>query len=407
MRRAFLAPAVVIAALLWPLLATCDDQLPQFRDEWFSEAENHHDHWKVEIGPPILTYSQRIAIPTSALIPLPHKNEPRPELFFVIRIADDKGHWFPGADYDYINLADVHEKAGNVNWHTAVYVRPGKYSIAVVIFDAQTKQHFVWRKSLTVEREHLLPDLDQSLPPVEFADARGVHAPLGEHLPIGNRKPLRVDVVLNLTGDLQMTVAPGRWRAFRHYSVESALMGAVSALTQLQPAVGCVRVSAVDIVHREIARDRALADPGTDWVKVRETLKKNRDESTVDVRTLEGRVKSRQFFHDMLSRVISDNSGCGPDLVATERAVVVVSDSLMFPSGSTDEPVPTPPLGNARFFHVQIRLNGMPVFDQVGHMLHDLHPRHFGIDDPRDLRKALAGIISDLEKPVSADSRPE
>jgi hypothetical protein len=168
-----------------------------------------------------------------------------------------------------------------------------------------------------------------------------------------------------------------------------------------------VRVSALDIVHREVARDRALADPGTDWVKVRETLTKNRDQMTVDVRTLEGRVKSRQFFHDFLARVIADNSGCGPDLASTDRAVVVVSDSLMFPSGSIDEPVPTPAQSNARFFHVQIRFNGMPVFDQVGHMLHDLHPRHFDIDDPHDLRKALSGIISDLEKPVTEGSRLE
>jgi hypothetical protein len=407
LRRTFLVPAVVLAALLLPTLATCNADALEIRREWFDEPENHRDHWKIMIGPPVLTYSQRLVIPANALIPLPRKNEPRNELYFVIRIADDQGRWFPGADYDRINLADIHEKEGTINWHSAIFVRPGKYSVVVVIYDVQTKQHFVWRKSINVQREHVLPDLDQSLPMVEFADARGFHAPLGEHLPIENRKPLRVDVVLNLTGDLQMTVAPGRWRAFRHYSVESALMGAVSAFTQLQPAVGCVRVSALDIVHREVARDRALADPGTDWVKVRETLTKNRDQMTVDVRTLEGRVKSRQFFHDFLARVIADNSGCGPDLASTDRAVVVVSDSLMFPSGSIDEPVPTPAQSNARFFHVQIRFNGMPVFDQVGHMLHDLHPRHFDIDDPHDLRKALSGIISDLEKPVTEGSRLE
>jgi len=393
--------------LLLPSFATCESDPPLIHQDWFNDPENHHDHWKVTIGPPLLTFSQRLAIPASALIPLPHKDERRAELYFVIRVADEHGRWFPGADYDRLDLSTVHEKNGSINWHTAVFVRPGKYTFVVLIYDVEAKQHFVWRKAITVEREHVLPDLDQSLPVVEFADARGFHAPLGEHLPIQNKKPLRVDVVLNLTGDLQMTVAPGRWREFRHYTVESALMGAVSAFTQLQPAVGCVRVSAVDIVHREVARDRAMADPSTDWVKVRDTLTKNRDQSTVDVRTLEGRVKSRQFFHDFLGRVIFDNSGCGPDLAATDRAVVVVSDSLMFPSGSLDEPVPTPPQGNARFFHVQIRLNGIAVFDQVGHMLHELHPRRFGIDSPQDLRKALAGIIGDLEQPNSNTSRVE
>jgi hypothetical protein len=372
---------------------------------WFDGPEIHHKHWDFRITPPTLMYSQRLAIAATADFPLPHNGETRPDLHIILKVADEKGNWFEGRDYTEIDFSGFPQKDGHVRWFAHVFVRPGKYQLVVLVYDKTEEQHYLYRKTVVAERTHPLPDLDQSLPVVEFANVRTPHVPLGEHLPIENRRPLRIDVVLNLTGNLQMTVEPGPWRTYRHFAVESALMGSASVLTQLRPAVGCVRVSAIDIVHLEVARDRTIADPGTDWEKIHEALMRNRDQNTVDVRTLEGRSKARQFFHDFLGRVISDRSGCGKDQPDTDRAVVVVSDSLSFPAGSVNEPVPAPPEGNARFYHVQIRFNGMAVYDQVGRMLHDLHPHHFDINDPQDLRKALAGIIGDLEKPVGAEAK--
>jgi hypothetical protein len=372
---------------------------------WFEGPEIHHKHWKVEITKAQLMYNQRLAIAAVAEFPLPGADKARSDLHVVFKVADEKGHWFEGRDYTEINFSEIKQREGSVRWFAHVFVRPGKYRLAVLVYDKTSDEHFLWRRTVVAEAVHPLPDLDQSLPVLEFANKRAQHVPLGEHLPIQNRRPLRIDVVLNLTGNVQMVVQPGRWGTYRRGALETALMGSATALTQLRPAVGCVRVSAIDIVHLEVARDRTIADPGTDWETVRATLMKNRDQQTVDIHTLEGRTRARQFFHDFLGRVIADHSGCGKEQPDTERAVVVVSDSLTFPPGSADEHVPPPAEGNARFYHVQMRFKGVFAFDQVGHMLRELHPHHFDIDQPQDLRRALAAIIGDLEKAEPGEAR--
>jgi hypothetical protein len=401
---AYLVTAVLLSAFL-PVCAQGQHAgLPTIPLDWFNEPEAHHKHWKVQLGSVTSSYSQRLVIRTSGIFKVRNKDGPPPNLHLVLRVADEQGKWFDGSDYSHLDFATVPPKTEAVEWHANIFVQPGTYQVVLLAYDAAAKQHYVWRNTVKVDRPHVLPDLDRTLPMVEFYNAGKPHVPLGEHLPIQNQRPLRIDIVLNLTGDLQMSVTPGRWRAFRQITVESALMGAVSALSQLRPATGCVHVSAIDIVHLEMIRDRAVADPQLDWLKVRQALLKNRDQTTVDVRTLDGRNKARIFFRQFLEGVISDNTGCGPDLTKTDRAVIVVSDSLMFPPGTDNESISFPQPSGSRFFHVQIRLNGIAVFDQVGHMLQSLHPRHFGIDDPGDLRKALAGIISDLEK-VDAQSQ--
>lgn len=61
----------------------------------------------------------------------------------------------------------------------------------------------------------------------------------------------------------------------------------------------------------------------------------------------------------------------------------------------------------ALFFHVRLsytffyRKNGFPAaitaFDEVGHMLGPLHPHNFGVVEPKDLRRAVAEIVKEIE----------
>jgi hypothetical protein len=394
--------AILVVTLFLSSTGACQNKnLPYIPMDWFNGPELHAKHWKVQIGPPILLFNQRYALGSSAEFPLTSsKNSPNIDLHLVVRVADQQGRWFEGSDYTRINPKPSTDKGRSAVWRTDFYVRSGIYQVALLVYDAITQQHYLWKKTVTVDRASLLPDLDRNMPAVEFADPGGIHPPFGEYLPVRNPKPLRVDVVLNLTDEVQLNMQPGAYGRWRHVSVESALMGAISVLSQLKPAQGCVRVSAIDIVHLEVARDRAFADLRTDWQKIREALHKNRDQSTVDVHTLEGRTKAREFFRHFLETVMSDESGCGLKTPISDRALIVVSDSLMFPGSSDNEPVSPMVQHGSQIYHLKIALRGMLSYDQVGKMMAQLHPHTFTIGDPRDLRKSIAEIVRDLEQPT-------
>ena len=371
---------------------------PKIPLSWFEETEQHAPHWKVTLGPPYLLYSQRFVIDASAVFPARvKKSERQPDWHIILRVADQNGKWFTGSDYTHVEWNRIPSKVDRVVWSTSFFARPGTYQLVLLAYDAETEKHFLWRKSVQLEKPDVLPDLDRDLPMVEFITPGRIRAPLGELLPIRSAKPVRIDVVLNLTGELQLGLHGDLFSWIRQSYVEGTLQGATGIFSQLKPDFGCVRVSAVDILHLDVTLDRAPADPESDWRSVRNAIVKNRDTSKVDVRTLAGRTKAREFFHQFLDRVISDNTGCGKESTGTDRAVVVVSDSLVFPKGTDTEPVTPRYQQDARFFHVRISSSLIPTYDQVAHMLDPLHPRRFDVTSPKQLRHAVAEIIKDIE----------
>jgi hypothetical protein len=372
--------------------------LPTVPLAWFEEPEQHAPHWKVTLGPTFLLYSQRFTIQAEAIIPAHAKKSDRQaDWHIILRVADEHGKWFEGSAYTHVEWKRVPPQIDNVMWSTNFFARPGTYHLVLLVYDATTEKHYLWRKSVHVERPDTLPELDRDLPMVEFINAGRMRAPLGEFLPVHSQKPVRIDVVLNLTGELQLGLHDDMFSWVRQSYVEGTLHGATGVFSQLKPDHGCVRVSAVDILHLDVTLDRTLANPESDWRNVHDSIIKNRDTSQVDVRTLAGRTKAREFFHRFLDRVISDNTGCGTDSGHIQRAVVVVSDSLVFPKGTDTEPVAPANEQAARFFHVRISPEHRPADDQVGHMLDPLHPRRFNVTSPKQLRQAVAEIIKEIE----------
>src|SRR5207245_10117156 len=133
-------------------------------------------------------------------------------------------------------------------------------------------KHYLWRKSVHVEIPDALPELDRDLPIVEFIDPSRLRAPLGEYLPIHSQKPVRIDVILNLTGELQLGLHSDMFSWIRQIQLEGTLHGATGVFSQLKPDHGCVRVSAVDILHLDVTLDRTLANPESDWRKVHNSI---------------------------------------------------------------------------------------------------------------------------------------
>jgi len=187
---------------------------------------------------------------------------------------------------------------------------------------------------MRVDRPSVLPDIDRDLPKVEFLDLSRIRPPIPEYLPVHTQAPVQVDVVFNLTGNQQLSLTPNNLDSFRPPYAEDALRGAIALLAQLAPSHGCVRVSAIDILRLKVALDRSSADPESNLNQIQQAIPIVRDNASVDAHTLAGRTKAREFFHRFLEKVISDNAACSPGFLNADRAIISVSDSLIFPEGT-------------------------------------------------------------------------
>ena len=374
---------------------------------WFEEADQHAPRWLVQFDSPTLTYSQRFVVGVRAIVPA-NRNERSPDWHIFLRIADESGQWFQNYDYFHVDLRNIPPKAEPVVWNGYALVQPGTYRLALVAYDAINERHFVWSKMLRVHRPNLLPDIDRDLPKVEFVDLSRIQPPIPEYLPVHTQAPAQIDVVFNLTGNEQLSLTPNNLDSFRRSSVEDGLRGAAGVLSQLTPSQGCVRVSAIDILRLKVVLDRSSGDPASNLSRIEREIPGALNNDAVDVHTLEGRTKAREFFHQFLENVISDNAGCSPQLPNADRAIIVVSDSLIFPKGTNSEPVSLPEHRNVSFFHVRFSytlfvkqdppfLSAVTTNDEVGHLLSSLHPRNFDVVEPRDLRRAVAEIVRDIE----------
>lgn len=379
------------------------------RNSWYEEPEQHPPDWRVDFDHPTLDFSQRLVVGVHASVSA-HAKEHRPDWHIYFGIADESGRWSRNYDYSRIDLRPVPPRAKPVLWNGYAFVRPGTYRIALVAYDAINERHFVWRKAVQVDRPSVLPDIDRDLPTVEFVAPARVRPPVPEYIPIHTHTPVRIDVVFNLTGNEQLSLTSDDLDISRHPNLESGMRGAAGVLSQLAPTQGCVRLSAIDILRLKVVLDRSLADAASNLNRVQQAIPDLRDNAAIDIHSLMGRTKAREFFQGFIDKIVSDNTACSPEFAGAGRAIIVVSDSLVFPEGSDTKPVLAAQDHTALFFHIQfssasIRVNSYnsdPIavrysLDEVGHVLGPLHPRNFEVVAPKDLRRAVAEIVQDIE----------
>jgi len=380
---------------------------------WYEEPEQHAPHWHIDYDHPTLDFSQRLVVGVRATVPADVKGR-RPDWHIYLGIADGNGRWSLNYDHSHIDLRQVPPNAKPLRWHGYAFVRPGTYRIALVAYDAINERHFVWRKMMQVDRPSVLPEIDRDLPTVEFVDADRIPPPIPEYIPIHTQAPMRVDVVFNLTGNDQLSLTPNDSDSFRHPNLESGMRGAAGVLSQLAPAQGCVRVSAIDILRLKVVLDRSPADAPSNVNRVQQAIPSLRDNAAIDIHSLMGRTKAREFFHQFIDKVVSDNAACGPEFVGVGRAIIVVSDSLVFPENSDRTPVVASQSRSSLIFLIRFSSPSIRVstadsaefpgaidarysLDEVGYMLSSLHPRNFDVVEAKDFRRAVAEIVQDIE----------
>ncbi len=399
-------------------------------ERWLLEPEQRLPGWTVRVEGPVLTFALRQAVTLRAEADVQDSKLLGHDLHFFVRVADAQGHWLPEKRYSSIEKLP---RMAKVTATERFFADPGDYRISFVIYDSVNGTHGVWHRPVHVPKsekvlsypyarsiEYIDPE-----EPFKLSDSPALP-------PLENRNAVRVDVVLNLTerselelGDrhdivLDQFTRGGRryqhvypnWQLGRErqdFTTESLL--AIAEVLDEMKLNGCVQVSVVDAVRSKVMVDRRrLLDPAA----ILKALKERRDTQKVDARVLLARQQAGTFLHNFLQGLIADNSGCNTPSERMDRAIVLISDALVFPESKQLTPLRPPPaeVRATRFYFLRMTVTdyvggvafgraytsaAIPPDDQVGRLLKDLDVHRFNLSEPKDFERALPKFLDDLK----------
>ena len=360
---------------------------------WLDSGEHAEIPWSFVVRDPILRVDQRLEIAYNVRISGKNLNRTGAdhEIFLVSRISSPDGEWLNQPE---IVRHTAGQLANNVYLELLmrVVVKPGEYVLWSVLYDRKTGKHNVAKRRLRVSelRGDPLPDLYSRMPLVEFPDYLEVSTDSlafvnGElYLPIRNKRPLHVELISMLSPPEQWT---GRNRIVRAHN--DGTLGALAALSQMELMDGSLSITGLDLVRRQVMFEQRDFQ-SIEWKSLLQAMKKAQ---SLDISTeaLQGAKNNGAFFREILNERLTT------DLPSDAmRVVIVVTSSRLFESGADLRPLELEGDCNCRLYYLRFRLNVNDVFDQLEKFMKPLRPRIFNLLTARDLRKAIAEIVTDL-----------
>jgi len=365
--------------------------------DWINAGEQAEFPWDLRLSDPHLRIDQRLEV--SYVIHLNAKDLNRTgkahELFFVSRISSPDGEWLDQPNIARYVVEQELPKGVQTQFFMRVCVQPGDYVLWLVLYDRQTGKHNVGRRRIRVPefRGDPLPDIYRHMPLVEFPqiDESEQNGPgfltSRLYLPVHNKHALEVELISTLSPPEQWT---GRTRVLRSHNDNA--IGAIIALSQLELAGGTLSITGLDLVrHQVIFEEPSIHGPN--WQSLMEALKKAQIPE-LSAQALQGSKNNGAFFREFLSQRINSEGFDGSPI----RVLIIVTSSQLFQRGSDLTPLQVEGDCRCRVYHLRFRLNMADVFDEIEKIVKPLHPRTFNLITPRDLRKAIAEIVADLEK---------
>ena len=365
--------------------------------DWINGGEQAEIPWDLRLSDPYLRIDQRLEV--SYVIRLSAKDLNRTgkthELFFLSRISSPDGEWLDQPNIARYLVEQELPKGVQTQFFMRVCVQPGDYVLWLVLYDRQTGKHNVARRRMRVPefRGDPLPDIYRHMPLVEFPqiDESEQNGPgfltSRLYLPVHNKHAVEVELISTLSPPEQWT---GRSRVLRSHNDNT--IGAITALSQLELAGGTLSITGLDLVrHQVIFEEPSIHGPN--WQSLMEALKKAQSPE-LSAQALQGSKNNGAFFREFLSQRINSEGFDGSPI----RVLIIVTSSQLFQRGSDLTPLQVEGDCRCRLYHVRFRLNMADVFDEIEKIVKPLHPRTFNLITPRDLRKAIAEIVADLEK---------
>jgi len=363
---------------------------------WLNAGEHTEIPWDVRVRDPLLRLDQRIELAYLGAIDAKNLNKTgtHHELFVISRVSSPDGEWVSQTNIVWKSVDEELAKNVQVQFTTRAVIQPGDYMLWIVLYDRATGKYNLTKKHVKVPEIHgdPLPDLYRRMPLVEFPEFSDDDTGPGTvnsllNLPVRNKQPVQVELVSMLSPPEQWT---GRSRVVRAHNNDT--MGTVAALSQMELTAGTISITGLDLVRRQVLFQQDEFK-SVNWGSLMEAAKKAQSPD-VTAAALQGSKNNGAFFRDFLDRRLNAPHTAGNPV----RVIIVVTSSTLFESGSDLRPVQTEGDCHCRLYYLRFRLNANDVFDELERFMKPLHPHVFNLLTARDLRKALAEIVEDLEK---------
>jgi hypothetical protein len=408
--------AVIIFCIRSPA-STDHDPPPEIPiQQWLQAPDRHDFHWKVTIEPAKLTFQQRHLQEiesTFSVGKLLKAGVSLSDLHFVVKFAAGDGNWFPGQCYSRFKPAPDLRTGDQIHSFASVYLRPGKYRVAVMAYDGLHRRGNLWTNHFEVPavKDDPLPDMDRDLPQIDFLpDVQHLDIQANEHtssdpwafgngalrLPVDTETPVQLDVVADIAPSLGKPTQLYRWNA-------AFVMQISEALSQIDLKNGCVRFSAISLLGQKTYLHGEDAHK-VDWDNLRRVLEqRERDNQVnramVDVSTLTAPKPAPDRYARFLDQVLAGTSTCDLGQQPLRHVLVVVSDALPFFTDMETAAVQPQSLPVAECYHLELdRTVGGVRSDQMERLLKSLHPTQVRFKRTTEFRVALAHIISGIKR---------
>jgi len=407
--------------------------------EWLAQGEHKTFSWKVHVSHPELTFQQRYRVWIAASVDtesLQSRSVQR-DLHFFLKAADQNGKWFAGDTYNKFPIKKKFEPPMDIQFEAGLYLQPGSYTVAVVIYDAVLNEHNTSFTRVVVKppSNDEFPRLLEGLPEVEFLPTpiEGLASPATGHasLEVPTKEPVQFDLIVDLglqdpaesrqrvppplppmsrdpgrspgaapssfppprMGVPRMEHTQGVRRTIKGYQTQ--LLETSSVLSDVNLPHGCTRVTIINSLSRRtvITAQPALS---ADWLSIWKTVV-NTDLNLVSAEELVGVAKAAGFFSDQVESVMNQPSKCDSTASKASRILAILSLGAEFPRTAS-----LPKLKAAcgcRVFYLQQHEDGeAETVDKLPQMLAPLHPVHLRFSNPRQFRQKLAEFVKAMSE---------
>lgn len=372
---------------------------------WAGEGERQDIRWRIEISRARLRYDQRHQVVTRVRLPLRSllRDTPRRDLHLLIKVAGEDGAWLPGYVYSAAEV-ETRPAGRNLEFTVPVLLRPGRYRFGIFLHDAVTGGRSVAMRQVNVAppRRDPLPGLGRKLPLVEFPEGTTASLalrPPGDgalRLPVDSPRPLRIEIVANISASTQYTRFPAAHRA----NLVNVLQ-VVSVLAQLQPREGTVGLTVLDVLNlQQIFSESDVRR--LDWEEMLAAAR-SVNPVVVDVRSLERRREVASYFQEQMSLLLSEHGPRSPAALggAAEkprplRVLILVGNPMLLVPGTRVPQLNSGQECDCRVYLLLPKVGRNNLWDDLGGVFRPLQPRRFMLDEPAHFRRALAEIVREL-----------
>jgi hypothetical protein len=347
-------------------------------------------------------------------------------LYFLIKVADEKGTWLEGGTYHDFPLPSNLDKSQAIQFDSGLYLRPGSYMVAMMVYDRIHKAGNLKRERIFIKapKKDPLPLLDRDLLPVEFItevphdslqfpnhtvrfpqtrpipevspenDQSWPLASGREWLPISNTRPIQLDLVMDFSGWVDPALQ-NETSAPTYRQDVGRVLQIGDVLSHLQLNHGCVRVSAVDVLRMRTIFDR-VPESRVHWDKLREDVMKG-DQNLINAAVLENRKRAPEFFSRFLNQLTGDSDICSAGDNPLRVVIVTTASGVQFPGGLHLERTAIETGCACRFYYFRPAVVGPnDVPEDVERMLKHAGAQRFVLSNPLQFRKAVADMTVDI-----------